>query len=153
MADSLEAAGEAHPDDEILIIKYAIGGTSMMAWKPDWNHKDAEMTEDGKYGPLYAIATKFVKDIVGDRPVRYYGLAWSQGEDDAQTRFGPVPSEKYYRNLRKMILQFREDMGTDFPVFIPLPCNQGGAYLVPVRQAQMNLAAEMDRVWTIDVWA
>jgi len=36
---------KAWPDETIGIIKFSIGGTSVLAWKPDWSKEDATRIE------------------------------------------------------------------------------------------------------------
>ena len=38
---------KAWPDETIGIIKFAIGGTSLLAWKPDWKREDADRVRQG----------------------------------------------------------------------------------------------------------
>ncbi len=44
---------KAWPDETIGIIKFSIGGTSLLAWKPDWSNEDAERVGQGRHGSLF----------------------------------------------------------------------------------------------------
>ncbi len=44
---------KAWPDETIGIIKFSIGGTSLLAWKPDWSKEDADRVGQGRHGSLY----------------------------------------------------------------------------------------------------
>ena len=44
---------KAWPDETIGIIKFSIGGTSVLAWKPDWSKEDADRVGQGRHGSLY----------------------------------------------------------------------------------------------------
>lgn len=141
--------GEAYPYDQIVIIKWAIGGTSMMAWKPDWNFEDAELTENGIRGPLYKRATTFAKGTIGDADVRYCGLVFIQGERDGQSEWDIRVVKEYYDNMVNMIYRMRQDFGTDFPVFIPLVSNKG-ELMIDIRRDQLRLSVDMNGVYAID---
>ena len=46
------AMAEAWPDERIVIVKYAVGGTSLLAWDPYWTWDEAKQTADESGGPL-----------------------------------------------------------------------------------------------------
>ena len=48
---------KAWPDETIGIIKFAIGGTSVLAWNPDWKKEDADRGEKGGKGTFYFLGS------------------------------------------------------------------------------------------------
>jgi len=50
---SASEMAKAWPDETIGIIKFSIGGSSVLAWKPDWSKKDADRVGQGRHGSLY----------------------------------------------------------------------------------------------------
>ena len=44
---------KAWPGETIGIIRLAIGGTSLLAWKPDWSKEDADRVGQARHGSLY----------------------------------------------------------------------------------------------------
>ena len=41
------------PGDELWLVKYAVGGSSLLAWKPEWSAERAAITGDEDKGALY----------------------------------------------------------------------------------------------------
>ena len=41
------------PDRELIFVKHAVGGTSLLAWEPEWDASRAELTRNAEVGPLY----------------------------------------------------------------------------------------------------
>ena len=64
------AMAAAWPGKRIGIVKQAVGGTGIMAWAPEWNESDADITGDAAKGPLYK---KLVGDSSGCRGPRTCG--------------------------------------------------------------------------------
>ena len=44
---------QAWPDRELIFVKHAVGGTSLLAWAPEWDAARAELTRNAEVGPLY----------------------------------------------------------------------------------------------------
>ncbi len=50
------AMAKAWPDETIGIIKFSIGGTSILTGKPDWSKQDADRAGQLEVGKLFAEA-------------------------------------------------------------------------------------------------
>ncbi len=100
----------ALPDTSIVLLKYAVGGTSLLAWAPEWTAESARVTQNEGRGPLYEQLLEMVATV---RPrlgqgARMAGVLWMQGERDA--RFPPAGAA-YAANLEMFVRRLREDLG------------------------------------------
>jgi len=124
---------ELHPDRNIAIIKYSLGGSSITPnsddpnarapghWDPDYNLSNNGFTGVNQYDhALNAIAhaTSFT-DIDGDgEPDRLIpaGIVWMQGESDAQSE---ADAADYEADLKQLIDLLRAALRVDdLPVAI-----------------------------------
>ena len=106
----------AWPGKRIGIVKQAVGGTGIMAWAPEWNERDAEITGDAHKGPLYKelLGKALAAREAGD--VEFRGLLWLQGAKDMRR---PATAARYGENLKRLVDALRRDLGTpDLPVLI-----------------------------------
>lgn len=99
----------AWPGKRIGIVKQAVGGTGIMAWAPEWNERDADITGDARKGPLYEklLGKALAAREAGD--VEFRGLLWLQGAKD--TRY-PAAAARYGENLKRMVEALRRDLET-----------------------------------------
>jgi hypothetical protein len=104
------AMAKAWPDSKIVLIKKAIGGTSALAWAPDWTRERAAITENDRVGPLYQnLMTNQIKPILqryGD-DAEIVGILWAQGGRDG--RYEKAAAD-YEQNLTRIIKAFRSDL-------------------------------------------
>lgn len=100
---------EAYPEKTIVLIKFALGGSSLLAWAPDWTPEAAELTENRGQGPLYRRLMEYVSSSRSAHPrnARLAAVLWMQGERDA--RF-PAAGEQYGANLSVLVDRIREDL-------------------------------------------
>ena len=96
----------AFPDEQILIIKFAIGSSSLLAWAPDWSTKDAGLTNNENDGPLYMKLLKFIDAVTVNMDPQFIALMWMQGERDARLEYGEV----YEESLLGLYDQLCEDL-------------------------------------------
>ena len=64
---------KAWPKETIGIIKFAIGGTSILAWKPNWTKKDADRIGQGRLGSLYKKLMLKVQQARKNRDIEIVG--------------------------------------------------------------------------------
>ena len=135
---------EATPGRDVILIKWALGGTGMAEWSPDWAASDfAERSIPAVRGPLYRKALSAVRDVEIERPYEYRGLLWFQGENDARSL---EAAESYGENLSRLIEAWRRDTGVeDLPLFIGMinPESDRHAF-VDVVQAEIERFARED---------
>lgn len=101
------AMAKRWPDDTVVIVKYAVGGTSTLAWAPKWSEAEARRTANHKNGSLYAELMKRAKPLLARDDVEVVGLCWAQGGRDA--RF-PDVAKDYANNLRSILSAIRRDV-------------------------------------------
>lgn len=136
----------AFPNEEIWIVRYAVGGSSMLAWKPDWSFEEAETVGDGSKGPLFTKLIEYVRTITGGHAVNISGFLWVQGETDSRSLYC---SERYEENLTQFITRLRQELNApDLPVVVPL-VGCAGDYSPMVQQAEINVSSRLSGVRTV----
>jgi hypothetical protein len=126
------------PDQQIILIKYAVSGTSLLAWAPDWSAERTTLTGDRFAGPMYRTLLGQVRTVTQGRPVELGAVFWMQGERDA--RF-PAAAAQYEENFGALINSLRRDLNAPVLPFIYGQINPPtAAYLgrTAVRDAQLN---------------
>jgi hypothetical protein len=99
---------KAFPDERIGIIKYAKGGSSILAWKPDWKREDADRIGQGGRGSLYKKLIDKVKQAQAAEDIEIVGFLWQQGARD-MTR--EDSAKEYLDNLKSLVAAVRKDTG------------------------------------------
>lgn len=138
------AMAEAWPDQKIVLIKKAIGGTSALAWAPDWTRERAAVTQNERNGPLYQnLMEQLVEPIrkrYGD-DVEVAGVLWAQGGRDGRYE---QSAKEYEQNLKKIIAAFRKDIGKpELPFILAHTVDappRGFPHIAQVRAAQERIA-------------
>lgn len=111
-----QAVGAAMPGRRIGLVKLAVGGTSMLAWSPEWDPKAAALTDNLRAGPLYDQLMRQVrtaKQAAG--AATFAGVLWMQGERDAKF---PAAAEQYEANLTLLVRRLRQDLGVPALPFV-----------------------------------
>ncbi|MDW5288093.1 sialate O-acetylesterase [Formosa sp. PL04] len=122
---------EAYPNQEFLLIKKAVGGTSLYgAWSTNWTAEKADFSERGvrKEQKLFQAHLQLIdfnlKRLTSERkPYKIYGLVWMQGESDTNKE---ITASAYKTNLENLITGYRNYLNLEkMPVVIgqvnPLP--------------------------------
>lgn len=99
---------KAWPDETIGIVKLAVGGTSVLAWKPDWSQRDADRVRQGHHGSLYKKLIKKVQQAGQHRDIEVVGFLWLQGGGDMKN---VAVAEEYLDNLKSLVTALRKDVG------------------------------------------
>ncbi|MDH3651466.1 MAG: alpha/beta hydrolase fold domain-containing protein, partial [Saprospiraceae bacterium] len=73
---------ERWPEDNIGIIKVAVGGTGICGFEKDWSFERAELTWDGKKGPLYKDLMNAIAEAKRISNPEFCGFVWKQGAAD-----------------------------------------------------------------------
>ncbi len=112
---------EAWPNDDILLIKRAVGATSLYGrWNPDWTQEKATKMGEAGAEPLFNDLLAYVREVlVGRAPGDYEfcGMLWVQGEADGnEAKVGAEPAAAYGQNLQNLITRIRRETGVaDLP--------------------------------------
>jgi hypothetical protein len=77
------AMAAAWPDRDLVLVKFAVGGTSLLAWAPDWSEDEARRTQNAAAGPLFERLMDYAGVDLGPA-ARFAALLWMQGERDAR---------------------------------------------------------------------
>lgn len=117
------AMAKAWPDETIGIIKFSIGGTSVLAWKPDWSKQDADHVGQGRHGSLYKKLTEKVEQAKKGRNIEMVGLLWLQGGGDMKK---VDVAKEYLENLKSLVAAVRRATGVaDLPFIYGSPRVEG----------------------------
>jgi hypothetical protein len=131
---------QAMPARQIVFVKYALGGVSLLAWAPDWVPTRAALTENEQVGPLYRNLLDQIGAITRNKTVEFSGVFWMQGERDARY---PAAAAEYETNLAEFIQRLRRDLKTPQLPFIFGQVNPPASTypgLESVRSAQVRIA-------------
>jgi len=104
---------KAWPDETIGIVKFAVGGTSILTWKPDWSKEDADRVGQGRLGSLYKKLMAKVDQARTAREIEIMGFLWLQGGGDMKN---VAVAKEYVGNLKSLVAAVRKDTGAaDLP--------------------------------------
>jgi hypothetical protein len=143
---------EFWPNDTIGIIKVAVGGTGISAFAKDWSFERAQLTYDGKKGPLYQDLMNAVAEARRVSNPEFCGFFWKQAAADGSKK---ELAAAYYKSFETLIADLRTDLEVpDLPVFIPsymadkkllrMVTSAVGKEVVAKAQAAANNAPEND---------
>lgn len=108
---------EYWPNDTIGIIKVASGGTGISGFAKDWSFDRAQLTFDGKKGPLYRDLMNAVAEAKEISNPEFCGFFWKQGAADGTKK---ELADAYYDSFKELISDIRTDLNVpDLPVFVP----------------------------------
>ncbi|MBT5167321.1 MAG: hypothetical protein HOL92_02470 [Opitutales bacterium] len=108
---------EFWPNDTIGIIKVAVGGTGISGFAKDWSFERAQLTFDGKKGPLYQDLMNAVAEVRRVSNPEFCGFFWKQGGADGTKK---ALAAAYYSSFETLVANLRADLDApDLPVFIP----------------------------------
>jgi len=96
---------KAWPDETIGIIKFSIGGTSLLAWKPEWSKEDADRVGQGRLGSLYKRLMEKVEQAGKSRDIEIVGFLWLQGGGDMKK---VDVAKEYLDNLKSLVAAVRK---------------------------------------------
>ncbi|MBM83044.1 MAG: hypothetical protein CMJ78_20990 [Planctomycetaceae bacterium] len=97
---------KAWPDERIGIVKFAIGGTSILTWRPDWSKEDAHRVGQARMGSLYKALMSKVAQARKAEEVDFVGVLWLQGGSD-MLHF--EVAKEYSTHLKALITSIRKD--------------------------------------------
>ena len=138
-----EVLSEQFPDKNFLLIKYAIGGASLLDWAPDYDAAKAEITGNAHFGNMYADLLKVTDSICSGYQTKLLALLWMQGERDARI---PEAGTDYRQNFEAFINAIRKDTETsDLPIIYGLvnPPESRYAAVETVRKAQESISRQI----------
>lgn len=103
------------PHDKIKLIKFAVGGTSLFAWDPNWSASRARLTRNASAGPLFKKLITTARVGFKNKNTVLAGILWMQGEADAKY---PVAAKQYAGNLSRFVNKLRAELKSPNALFI-----------------------------------
>jgi hypothetical protein len=102
------AVNEAFADDDVIVVKHAVGGQPIRRWYKKWQLPAgaSEGKTMPKNGDLYDQLMQAVTKELGDKKPDSVVFVWMQGERDAKAGWQAA----YYEALRGTIEQLRADL-------------------------------------------
>ncbi|ANW96230.1 hypothetical protein AXE80_08040 [Wenyingzhuangia fucanilytica] len=100
---------EKFPNQEFLLIKTAVGGTSLYgAWNPNWSQEKANLAERGAERKAMKLYEAHLTHVQNDlkrlkaegKPYKILGMVWMQGEGDTNKE---ITAKSYKENLTALI--------------------------------------------------
>ncbi|MGS2763002.1 sialate O-acetylesterase [Sinomicrobium sp. M5D2P9] len=137
------------PDKEFILIKYAVGGSSLYDWAVNYDPEKVAAMGTPEFGKLYDSLVHHTYQLTKGKKIKPMALIWMQGETDA--RF-TAAGKDYYTGFRKLIDNIRKDMDQqDLPVLYgrinPVIERYPGAKLV--REAQEKIEKDVEHAYMI----
>jgi hypothetical protein len=139
-----------YPNKRFLLIKYAIGGASLLDWSPNYDQQKAEITGHPEFGNMYKKLIMLTDSLTKGHQVKVRALLWMQGERDARI---PEAGVNYYNNFELLINSIRKDLKSpDLPVIFGKVNPPPDRYpaLDTVVGAQMRISQELPNTYLID---
>ena len=141
---------ERMPLDELWLIKYAVGGSSLLAWEKDWSAERSASADDDDKGALYPRLINHVKQVVDGEDLNLLACLWMQGESDS--RYQQAASQ-YQQNLTRLIADIRADLRQPRLQFVIGRVNPAGerfTHLAKVRATQAKVARNAAQTSLVD---
>lgn len=139
------------PKRKFILIKYAIGGASLLDWAPDYDQEKAKITGNpANFGAMYQDFQIKIDSLLKNVRHEQVAVLWMQGERDARK---PKAGVDYYHNFQKLILAFRQDANDNQLPFLFGEVNPPAhAYAArdTVREAQIRIANEDPNAFLIE---
>lgn len=137
----------AMPDRQVVIIKYAVGGSSLFS---DWTTPTGEYPSGGElWNGLRTVIADATFELEGmGYDYRFAGFLWMQGESDADKRYR---ARYYAENLESFIASMRDYVGEpEMPFILGRIRNAGQPHAELVRQSQFAVANADPNAYWID---
>ena len=132
-----------------------MGGTTLYAaWNKEWDFEKAKQLKENREGKhrLYALIMERFKVAEEFALKKAYegvdieAIAWVQGVNDAGRE---LAAKSYKNNLKKFIMNLRQDLPDSNFKFVYLQVNNKGRFIMDLRDAQKEPADEMDNVFMV----
>lgn len=141
---------ERFPDKNFILIKYAIGGSSMLDWTPNYDPEKAEITGHPEYGNMYRSLLQKVDSLTDGLNTEIVALTWAQGAADARV---PEAGNEYYENFKLFISSIRSDLDSpELPVLFGITNPPKSKYPAVdiVRSAQRSINENVKNTYLIE---
>ncbi|MGF1531161.1 MAG: sialate O-acetylesterase [Puniceicoccaceae bacterium] len=109
------ALAKRFPKHQIELHKFAVNGTSLLAWMPEWSAEQAAIVQNAEVGPLYSQLLSSLNFDPSHPENRVDAFIWMQGEQDATH---PDTAANYGKNLSRIVTSLRYDLRSPKAAFI-----------------------------------
>jgi len=145
-----EALNNEFSNDNFILIKYAIGGSSLLDWSPNYSKEKAEITGYPEFGNMYNSLFAKIDSVMPGLNYEIVAFLWMQGERDARI---PEAGKDYYNNFKQLIDSLRNDLNKpNLPIIygkISPPKSRYPA-LDTVLLAQLKINRDIENTYIID---
>jgi|26BtaG_2_1085354.scaffolds.fasta_scaffold03790_5 hypothetical protein len=135
------------PDQNFILLKYAVGGSSLIDWSPIQNNYPANTFN---YSNLYDKMIAEIHKITDNYKTSIKAFVWMQGETDASQL---SLAKNYESNFKQLITSLRIDLNyPQLPIIYGRinPPHQDYIGTEDVRKAQENFSAVENHCYFID---
>jgi hypothetical protein len=149
---------KAFPNEEILIVKKSVDGSSIRLWYKNWkpaNEKQTVEHADEATGMIYDQLLTKVNKTLGTKKPTTVTFIWLQGESDGKAAAGGTP---YAESLQGVLAQLRKDLGCEDLNFVIGRINKFGSTRSgewpnweKVREAQVTVGKSSKRGAWVDL--
>lgn len=140
---------EKYPNQNYIIIKYAVGGSSITDWSSNINDVIKEVGRNKRFPELYSKLLSRIDSITNNYDTKLIAFLWMQGEEDSKYL---GLGENYYTNYLNLINSLRKDLKQkDLPIIygeINLPIKKYPA-VDYVKKAQNLVNNNIDNTYLI----
>ena len=136
--------------ENLWLIKYAVGGSSLLAWEPEWSAERAAITDDVDKGALYQRLINHFRQVTQGVEADVLACLWMQGENDSRHERAAT---QYEANLKRFISSLRRDLAAPDMAFIlglANPPPDPWYHVETVRSAQRNTAQDCQNVTLVE---
>ena len=136
----IDVLTETYPHQPFILIKYTIGGSSLLDWAPNYSIDKATVTGNIHFGHMFESFILKVDSLASLFDAEIGALLWMQGEPDARI---PEAGKDYQVNFTTFIDSIRSRIkDPELPVIFGLvnPPEDGYPAVHIVRKAQRAIA-------------
>lgn len=145
-----QALSKVFPDQPFILLKYAVGGASLLDWAPNYSKEKAEITGNARFGNLYEKFFRQIDSVMALYEPLPIALLWMQGERDARI---PEAGKDYAKNMEALISAFRKRIGHQqlpFIMGVVNPPSERYQAASTVQQAQREIAQKLPEVYAFE---
>jgi len=141
---------EQYPNEKFIFLKYAVSGSSLYNWSPNYEEDLADKIGNKEMGALFEKLVEKINFVKTHQSIRFWGVCMMQGERDARFQFA---ADQYAQNLTNFIQTLRSKVGiSNLPFIIGRvnPPQIKFPFASVVRAAQENIAKNLSNVTIIN---
>lgn len=144
-----EVLAERLPNRNFLLVKYAIGGSSLYDWAPDYDPDKAKITSHPEFGNMFGYFFSIIDSLSELYDLNILAVLWMQGEEDSKKK---ETAKKYYPNFKRLIKAFRQKLDKpELPVIFGEvnPATERFSAVKEVQAAQVKAAKKIKFAYLI----